>query len=348
MKTLVVEKPGKILLKEVPIPTYNECQALVKTVSCGICNGTDSKLIHGKFKGFSEKDYPLILGHEGVGRVIEVGKKVKSFKIGDYVLLPFVDEIEEMNSAWGAFSEYGIVNDQVAYMDAGKCPGTKNFPDCSWAQTVLPTGFDPVYSAMIITLREVMSSIKQFGIQKNKSIIVFGCGPVGLTFIKFLHLYGVFPIIALDYYDKKLEEAKKMGATYTFNNRNTDVYTMIRNIVPEGADYTLDAVGYTDIVNQSMNLIADGGKICTYGIAPDLSMQLNWSRGPYNWTLQFQQFPSKYEEYLQNNQVISWIQAGVIDMKDFISNIFDFVEILSAFDMLERKEIAKKGIVRYE
>ena len=68
-------------------PRYNECQALVKTIACGMC-GTDIKLIHRTFKGFPESVYPIMLGHEGVGEVVEVGSKVKGLKVGDKVLLP--------------------------------------------------------------------------------------------------------------------------------------------------------------------------------------------------------------------------------------------------------------------
>ena len=88
MKTLVVDKDGKLSVEECPMPEYNECQALVKTISCGVCNGTDGKLISRTFKGFDLDMYPVMLGHEAVGRVIEIGSKVTSFKVGDIVLIP--------------------------------------------------------------------------------------------------------------------------------------------------------------------------------------------------------------------------------------------------------------------
>ena len=66
MKTLVVNKDGSLEVKEIPKPSYNSKQALVKTISCGICNGTDAKLIHRTFKGVDMDQYPLMLGHEAV------------------------------------------------------------------------------------------------------------------------------------------------------------------------------------------------------------------------------------------------------------------------------------------
>lgn len=343
MKTLVVEKDGSLSLKEIPIPKYSPKQALVRTISCGICNGTDAKLIHRTFKGYTEKDYPLMLGHEAVGEVLEVGSEVTSFHPGDKILLPFVDPdpelYGELGSGWGAFSEYGIVNDPAAY-------GTDT-PECAFAQTVLPDFVDPVDAAMIVTLREVLSSIKRFGIRENQSVAIFGCGPVGQTFIRFLSLLGVHPIIAFDIVDGKLTDALEKGADYAFNSTKVNVKEAIRRICPGGVQYVLDAVGMLSLINQAMEYITDAGKICCYGIAPTCELNLDWSKAPYNWQLQFQQFPSKAEEGEATNQILSWLKTGVIDLKDYISDYFEFDHILDAFKQLEERKISKKGIVVY-
>ena len=160
MKTLVVERDGRITVHEVNKPRYNEYQALVKTIACGMC-GTDIKLIHRTFKGFPESVYPIMLGHEGVGEVVEAGSKVKGLKVGDKVLLPFVDPDPEnlpgLGSGWGALSEYAVVCDP-------KAPWPGGAPDCAFAQTVLDDDLDPVDATMIVTFREVLSNIRYFGI----------------------------------------------------------------------------------------------------------------------------------------------------------------------------------------
>lgn len=341
MKTLVVREDGKLEVQEVEKPRFHSKQALVKMICCGICNGTDAKLIHKNFKGFGEDQYPLMLGHEGVGEVVEVGKDVKGLQVGDKVLLPFVDADKErygrLHSGWGAFSEYGVVDDPEAY-------GPAEAPECAYGQTKLPDDIDPVDGCMIITLREVLSSIKRFGIQADQSVAVFGCGPVGLTFIRFMSLLGVSPIIAFDVVPEKLEEAKKAGADYAFDSR-AGAKEHVRGICPEGVDYMLDAVGISALINQGMELIRDGGKICCYGISPNLGMELDWSKAPYNWQLQFQQFPSKIEEGEVTQQILAWIRTGGIDLKDYISDYFRFEDVLGAFEKLDKKQIAKKGIV---
>ncbi|MCR4656199.1 MAG: zinc-binding dehydrogenase [Lachnospiraceae bacterium] len=344
MRSLIVNKDGRLEIKEIPKPVINSKQALVKTISCGICNGTDAKLIHGSFKGFPENRYPLMLGHEAVGRVVETGKEVRKYKTGDVVLLPFVDEDPALYgtlvSGWGGFSEYGIVNDETVY--------DKDVPEAAYAQTVVPDYIDPVDASMIITLREVLSSIKRFGMKEGDSVVVFGCGPVGLTFIRFLKLLGIRTVIAFDLFEEKLNDARRKGADYAFNSKETDVRKQVLEICPDGVDYVLDAVGITSIINQAMGLIRDQGRICCYGISPKSTAEIDWSDAPYNWQLQFQQFPSKKEEGACTETIYEWIKDGTIELKDYISDYFEFDNILEAFEKLEKREIAKKGIVVYE
>ncbi len=342
MKTLVVDKEGKLSIAECPMPTYDDNSALVKMVSCGVCNGTDGKLIHRNFKGFDVDMYPVMLGHEGVGEVVEIGKNVVSYKIGDKVLLPFAGPLGGYTSGWGAYSEYATVVDAKAYENAGMVA-----PEFTYAQTVVPDFVDPVKSAMIVTFREVLSSIKTFGIKENDNVVVFGCGPVGLTFIKFMSLIGVGNIIALDIIPEKLETAKANGADYVINSKDADVVEQVKAICPDGVDYVLDAVGVNAIINAAMPMIKDRGKICCYGISTTSKFEIDWTNAPYNWQLVFQQMPSKFEEYEANKQVLTWLKYGVIDIDDFISDIMDFDQIIDAFDMVEERKIAKKCIIKY-
>ena len=344
MRTLVVGEDGTLQVRTVPVPVITPKQALVKTISCGICNGTDSKLIHRRFKGVGPEQYPLMLGHEAVGEVVKLGSEVKGYHLGDRVLLPFVDpdpvRAPGLGSAWGGYSEYGVVHDVLAY-EEGQAPA------CAYAQTVLPPDVDPVDAAMIVTLREVLSSIRRFGITQGSSAAVFGCGPVGLTFIRFMSLMGVHPLIAFDRHDEKLEKALSGGADYVFNTLQADPAAKIREICPDGAEYVVDAIGLTSLINQAMECICDQGKICVYGISQECSMQIDWEKAPYNWQLQFQQFPGKEEEGEAHAQVMQWIKDGVIDLKDYITDYFPFENILEAFEKLARREIKGKGIIVY-
>ncbi|MDR2068928.1 MAG: zinc-binding dehydrogenase [Spirochaetaceae bacterium] len=349
MKTLIVDGFHVLSIQEIPIPAYKDCQALVKTLSCGVCNGTDMKLIHGTFKNFST--YPAALGHEGVGKVVEVGNKVRNLRVGDIVLLPFLEEKSgEIYSGWGAYSEYAVVGDAEAYIANGMGPGTPEFSEGYLAQTVIkPTDkVDPVGASMIITFREVLSAIRRFGFKPNENILIFGAGPVGLCFTKFSKLLGLKTVIAIDIDDEKIGFAKQMGADYAFNSQKCDIKTELKKMFPKGVDYVVDAVGINQLINQGMELVRYNGKICCYGISPKLGMDLDWSKAPYNWSLDFIQWPSKKEEGDAHAQIMAWINLGVLDPKDFISDIFDFEHIIDAFKLVEeRKSSTKKIVIRY-
>lgn len=346
MKALTVDGQGVLEVKELPMPEYGRCQALVKMHSCGVCNGTDTKLIHRTFKNFGA--YPAILGHEGVGEVVETGADVKNLKKGDLVLLPFLEKpLGGYTPGWGAFSEYAVVGDARAYMENGMGPGTAAWSEGYLAQTVLrPTDrVNATEAAMIVTFREVLSAIRRFGFAPNQSVLIFGAGPVGLCFTRFCKLLGMGTVITTDVFDDKVEEAVRMGADYGFNSQTCDVDAEVRRLFPEGVDNVVDAVGINALLNQAMGLIRYNGRICGYGISPKLGMELDWSKAPYNWNLHFVQWPSKQEEAEAHAQILSWINAGVLKPQDFISHTFPFERILEAFELVERREPGTKKIV---
>ena len=339
MKTLVVTENKTLEIAQVPKPDITEYEALVKMISCGICNGTDAKIIEGKFKGL--ENYPLMLGHEGVGRVVAVGKKVSKYQIGDIVLLPFANDADGLYDAgWGAFSEYGTVYDALA---AGA-----DEDHFSWGQSIVPTDIDPIDAAMMITLREVLASIRTFGITDNSRVVVYGCGPVGVTFTKFMSLLGVKHLVVVDRLEEKREVAITNGAAVYLNGSQVDVVAKVKEMYPDGVDFVVDAVGHESVINEGLCLIRDRGNVCVYGVPGTTKLNLDFTKAPYNWNLIFQQMPSKKEEGEAHEQVLTWLRNGEIVLKDYISHYLSFEHILSAFEMLAKGEIALKCIITFE
>jgi len=346
MRALVVEKDGSLSIRETAAPEIKEYQALVKVLACGVCNGTDLKIIHRKFKNITE--YPLMLGHEAIGEVVKTGAGVKLFHIGDHVMLPFVEGVTDgIASNWGGYSEYAVVGDKDAAAEAGLGVGTPGFNESYLAQTIVPKWLDPVDATMLVTFREVLVGMRNFGMMANGTAVIFGAGPVGMCFTKFCHLTGFKTIVTLDIADEKLDGAKTAGAHFTFNANMAGLDDEIRGICPEGFDFVVDAVGISDIINRAMRYIADTGKICVYGISPNMKMELDWSPAPYNWQLIFHQMPSKRQEYEANAQILNWVEAGVLKPRDFISDVFDFDHITDAFRMVESRGSDKKVVIRY-
>lgn len=348
MRALIVNKNGSLSIRnDIPIPRPASVQALVRVEACGVCNGTDTKVIHQAFKGVGPEQYPLILGHEAVGIVVEIGDKVKSYKIGDRVMIADNDPIGGYGSAWGGFAEYAIVDDAKALEECGIVRGSPLFPANSPGQSVVDKSISPIQTVAVIMFREVLSAIRYFGIGSGKSAAVFGCGPVGQMFIKFMHLLAVSPIIAMDIVDEKLEIAKKCGADYVFNSSEDGFKDRFREIIPNGVNYVIDAVGLPSIINTSLEIIADRGKICCFGVSPVSHTEVDWSKAPYNWTIIMQNVPYKEEERDVYPQILDWIRKGVLNPDDYISDVYDFDHVIEAFEKAEQKEITKKCVILF-
>lgn len=346
MRALITDGNGGLRIGELAMPEIDPYQALTRTVSCGVCAGTDSKLIHGHFKGFDA--YPASLGHEAIGEVVQLGERVTSFQVGDLVTLPFLYEgTDGVAVGWGSFAEYGVVGDAAALL----ADGFTDFDSTYLAQKVIkPTDkVTPTSAAMVVTFREVYSAVRRFGMAAGETAVIFGAGPVGLSFTRFASLVGLSRILVVDLSDAKIAAAAAAGATDTLDSTAADPVAWVRGLVPEGVDYVVDAVGVAALLNQGMAMVKDRGKLCAYGISPHTAAELDWTPAPYNWTLQFQQFPRKDEEGAVHDQVMAWINSGQLVVDDWVSDVVDFDEILDAFALVaEHRPTTKKVVVSYQ
>ncbi len=341
MKTVIVDREGRLSAAEAGMPVLAPWQALTRTIANGIC-GTDVTLIKGKFKGVPLEDYPVMLGHENVGEVIEVGPAVRNYRVGDKVILPFVDEDREnvgpYGSAWGAMCQYCVVNDAAALPE-----GVES--EVAPAQRVLPEDIDPVDAVMLVTFREVLSAVRYFGIRPGDPVAVIGAGPVGLTFLKMCKLSGASPVIAVVRNETKAKNAREIGADVVINTGVENLAARIRELVPGGLPHVIDAVGSQDVINQAMGLVRDRGQICCYGVPKQQDLHIDFSGADYNWVLNFQQMPRKDEEAAVHDELIEWIRAGKLDPKDFISDYYPFDQAVRAYEDAVNKKIQKKGII---
>jgi len=317
MKGLVVYRDGTMKVEDLPKPVIGDYQALVENLSCGICNGTDFKLIHATFKGFDT--YPAVLGHESVGRVVEVGKKVTSFKPGDLVLRSILEKVEDETyaSGWGSFAEYGVVGD----IRAMKADGRDDYYDIYLAQQIVPAQLDPHQAVMLITLKEVLSGLQRFGVGKGNSVLIHGAGPVGLSMVRFAKLKGAGPIVVSEPNGGRRERAQKMGADLVIDPGAEDFIARAREIEADGFDFVIDAVGINRLMTDSLKVVKFNGKVGVYGIAAQTSAEIDWAAAPYNWAIHFVQWPTFEDEAAVHDEVIRLVNSGEIDLADFVTHV---------------------------
>ncbi len=338
MKGLVVYGGGKIDLQyEIPMPEIDEYQCLTKTIACALCNGTDLKLIDGKLRGFST--YPAVLGHESVGEVIQIGSKVRNYKVGDRVLRTTLNDTEQYRSLWGGFAEFGLVDDYQARIEDGV-----SAEEGRCTQQVIPHEIDPVDGTMIITLKEISSALDRVGIQPGMNVVIVGCGPVGLAMVINSKLLGASKIIMGGHHQSRLDTARKLGADSAINTKDVKIIDAVRDIMPEGADLLIDCVGSAKIINQGLQITKETGKIALYGIGMHTGDAIDWDIAPYNFNIHSVQWPIALRERTVHERVISSIMEGKIDLKDFVSHRLPVEKFMEGIQLVKSREGMKVAL----
>mgnify|MGYP002645061559 CR=1 FL=1 len=332
MKGLIVNGNGKPELNhDIPMPEIGDYEVLTKTLACGICNGTDIKLVEGKLKGFST--YPAVLGHESVGEVVQIGKKVRNFKKGDRVLRTSLKSTSEYYSLWGGFSEYTIANDYQACVadgieaDEGTC-----------TQQIIPKEIEPGEGAMIITLKEICSALHRLGLKKGDDVVVVGCGPVGISMVALARAMGAGNIILSGHHRERMKVAQRLGANIIVQSKEENLVEVIQEKLPTGVDLFIDCVGRTSIIDQGMKVVKETGKIGLYGIGMHTGDLIDWNQAPYNFQIHSVQWPIASEEMKTHNEVISYIQQGKINLKDFVTHQLKITDFERGFNLVNKRE----------
>lgn len=338
MKGLIVRGDGTLELSDqIPMPEIDDYEAVTKTIACGICNGTDLKLIEGKLKGFS--DYPAVLGHESVGEVIRVGSKVRNLKVGDRVLRTILKPAEKYNSLWGSFAEYGYVNDYAARIEDGV-----EADEGTCTHQVIPRNIDPVDGVMIITLKEICSALHRLGMQRGMNVVVVGCGPVGISMAALAKVMGTGKLMLSGHHEERLDVAKKMGADRVINSKNENLIRAVRDYMPEGVDLFVDCVGRADIIDQGMQVVKETGKIGLYGIGMHTGDLIDWDNAPYNFQIHSVQWPVSQEERKVHDEVVGYVLDGKINLKDLVTHRFPIDAYEEGFQMVKNREGLKVAL----
>ncbi|MCL5987147.1 MAG: zinc-binding dehydrogenase [Actinobacteria bacterium] len=339
MKAAVVEKPGILSIKEVPEPKINEYQALVEILACATCNSTDRKLINGELPG-PFLNFPGILGHESVGRVIEVGGKVRNYKIGDLVLRPVAvypgEKLGNYYSLFGGFSEFGVVTDYEAEI-VDKNKKESDFTLWHLYQQTIPPYFDPIDSTMLITFREVLDWSYRFGINNRTKLVILGSGPVAMSFVIYSKMLGAYPVIVVGLRDERLRLTTDLGADFVINSTRENVKDRVFEYTGgTGATHIVEAIGKYELINETFGYLQKGGMIGIYG-ATSPKFVLNWEDAPPTWILTH----ILQDERVSHQQVINSVKMNFVNPKKFYSHVVSLENINDGFRLLEEKKALK-------
>ena len=241
-------------------------QVLIEVYVSGIC-GSQIGEIDG-VKG-EDKYLPHLMGHEGCGRVMEVGLGVTTVKKGDKVVLhwrkgsginselpEYYLSDQKINAGWvTTFNKFAVVSEN-------RCTTIPEFisnDEASLFGCAITTGFGVVENNVKLRMGE--------------SIVVLGAGGIGLNIIQAANLVNAYPIIAVDLYDKRLALAKSFGATHSINSRVDDFVSKIKEISPE-LDVFVDNTGVSKIIEKGYQLINQKGRLILVGV-PKIGDNIN-------------------------------------------------------------------------
>jgi len=340
MRSAAVSEPGKIGIVELAVPRPGPYEALVRSEIAFICNATDRKLVSGHFPGIGRDAYPLLLGHETVGRVVEVGSKVRSFAMGDRVLGGLVLKPQGYGSGWGGDSEYVLAADHEAMAADGVADEAHGWVEVYRIMRAVPEDIPIEAAGLLATWREVYAGFSDFHLGKGDDVLIFGAGPVGLSFCRFAKLLGLSWVGVVDTLPFKREKALAMGADAVFAPDDHAVAALARTR-GKALDAVVDAVGSERIINAALPLIRLGGSVCVYGVLAGESLSVAKGTGPYNFNLYMHQWPTRVAEAAAQEPLIEWIRSGKLRHQDFVSGVYELGDIAGALAATEKPSSIK-------
>jgi threonine dehydrogenase-like Zn-dependent dehydrogenase len=347
MLAVAVISPGRIEIVDIPKPLPGPYETVVKNAAACICNATDRKLVAGHFPGIGPEKYPLLLGHENVGTVVEIGSKVTSFKTGDRVIgsLLLAPTSPRYSSGWGGNCEYVIAIDHAAMAADGVADEAHGWAEVSQIMMKVPQDIPLEAAALLCTWREVYAAFSDFQLKSGTSILIFGAGPVGLSFCRLARLLGLGWIGVVDPIPLKREKAAALGADETFAPESAEMKDLSRR---RGVhlDAVIDAVGSERIINAGLPLIRMGGSLCVYGVVGSPSITVAKDTGPYNFNLFVHQWPTRTAEAAAQAPLIELIRAGTLSHGDFLTAEYPIREAARAMKATEEHG-AIKTLLRF-
>lgn len=284
-RTAVIYAPGEpIRVEEIELDPPKAREVQVRMVAAGICH-SDYHIISGELPSY----LPLALGHEGAGIVEEVGPGVTNCKPGDHVVLSFIPSCGKCRYCveghtnlcnMGASILMGPQLDGTFRLhngdtDIGQMCIISTFSERTVVSdmSVVPVAdYYPLNRAVLVGCgvpTGVGAVIHRAKVVPGSTVMVIGCGGIGMNAVQGAAIAGARMIIAVDTVDFKLEKAKEFGATHTINPKNQDLVQTVQEITwGQGVDYSFEAIATPATIGQAYACTGKNGTVVVIGLTP--------------------------------------------------------------------------------
>ncbi|MEU6373045.1 S-(hydroxymethyl)mycothiol dehydrogenase [Streptomyces sp. NPDC046909] len=348
-------KGAPVSLETIIVPDPGPGEALVKVEACGVCH-TD---LHYREGGIND-DFPFLLGHEAAGVVESVGEGVTDVAPGDFVILNWRAVCGNCRAClrgrpWYCFNTHNATQRMTLLDGTELAPalGIGAFAEKTLVAAGQCTKVDRAASAAAAGLlgcgvmAGIGAAINTGNVGRGDTVAVLGCGGVGDAAVVGSQLAGAAKIIAVDIDDRKLETARKLGATHTVNSKETDAVEAIRELTGGfGADVVIEAVGRPETYQQAFYARDLAGTVVLVGVpTPDMKLELPlldvFGRGGslksswYGDCLPSRDFPMLIDLYLQ----------GRLDLDAFVTETIALDEVEKAFERMHHGDVLRSVVI---
>lgn len=361
IKAAVAREKGKLTFEELELGEPRLGEVLVKLTACGVCH-TDTTVLNQDMP----TPLPMVLGHEGVGVVEQVGPGVTELQVGDHVIIsfPFCGHCEPCLDG----RPYACDRSTELFFFGGYEDGTRRITDANGAEIGSLFGQGSLADHCVAAARACVkvdpeADLKQLcslacGAQTGSGVVlnkqkprpgdayaVFGCGAVGFSAIMAAKLAGCSTIIAVDVVPSRLELAKECGATHVINGKEcADVPAEIKRLTGgRGVHFALEAAGLGILVKQMLRSMRPDGYAMVVSFAGDVplnaSMDLVGSSVTLGGTVEGASNPQVFIPRL-----VQYYQEGRFPV-DKLSRFYRFDELEKALEDSHKGTAIKPIIV---
>ena len=340
MKAAVYLGPGKMEVREIPIPEVKPGEVLIKVKACAIC-GTDVRIFT-----FGQKNVkpPQTTGHEIAGVIETIGKDVKlaldfdrggDFSVGDTITV--VTSVGDQTCSFCRKGYYNLCDDPryIGYYFAGGFAEYMIIPeDAVKGNNIIKIDADIGFPeiAMIEPLSCCINGQEYLNIEKGDSVVIFGAGPIGCMHTELAEASKAEKIILIDIVQERLDMAKEFANTHFINSSQDDPVKKVMEITDNmGADVIITACPAKDVQELALEMAAKKGRISFFaGISKeDPYIKFNSNIVHYKEISVFGVFASYRKHFEKAYELIS---SGRVDAKKFISHKFPLDNIIDAFN----------------
>ena len=329
-------------IREIPVPEPKKGEVLVELEYVGICGSDVEYFHHGRCGNFIV-DGDFMLGHECAGTIVKLGEGVTSLKIGDRVAL-----------------EPGITCGQCEFCKSGKynlCPSVRflatppvqgcyenyiAFPENMCFK--LPDNMSTKEGALVEPLSVGLHAANQGNVQLGDQVVILGSGCIGLMTMLACKAHGATDITVIDVIPKRLEYAKKMGATRVINGKEVDAVEEINKLTNgAGVNKVFETAGSPVTVAQAPFMVKNGGTITLVGMTANPEINFNFGQ----IMAKEAQIKTVFRYRNIYPQAIAAISGGMIDVAPMATHEFAFDDIQKAFECaINDKENVVKAVIK--